>query len=612
MVIEKLKPTFSLEKDLVEKLKQLVPEAVADGKINWEILKEALGEHLEEEGAEVEHFGLNWAGKRQARRLANIPSKGTLIPVIGEGIDEENTRNIFIEGDNLEVLKLLQKSYAGRVKMIYIDPPYNTGNDFIYKDNFSETITDYLRRTGQVDEEGNLLTSNPKLGGRYHSNWLNMMYPRLRLARNLLQEDGVIFISIDENEIANLRIITNEIFGDENFLAILSRRKKSGGGSASNHFAVENDFIIIYAKNKSEITNISVPHNIDYARRYSEVDEQGRFFWDTMERSCTKTKPYKIVAPDGTVLTGKWFRSEKRFKQDLESGEVRFLKKSDGKWSVQFKQRMGEGQKIRSLLSENEYKSSQDDLKKLELDDIFSFPKPVFLIKKLVQGVCKSDDLILDFFSGSGTTAQAILDLNNEDNNSRNFICVQLPENSALEESNAYKRGYYTIAEIGKERIRRVIKKIKEEQQNQLELNEKKKQDLGFKVFKLAKSNIKIWEDHKNTDLQVFQTSLFNFENPLVEGWNEADVVTEIQLLEGFPLDSKIEQASKFSENIVHQLSSEYIGHKLFICLEEKVNPESIEQVNSLTSEDVFICLDNALTDEAKLQLADGCNIKTI
>ena len=241
MPVQKLQPTLNLEQDRVEMLKQLIPEAVSDGNIDWDVLKEALGEHLEDEGADVEHFGLSWAGKREARRLASIPSKATLVPVLGEGIDEDTTGNIFIEGDNLEVLKLLQKSYAGRVKLIFIDPPYNTGNDFIYKDDFSEPTADYLKKTQQIDEQGNLLTSNPKSSGRFHSNWLNMMYPRLRLARNLMGDDGIIALTIDDGELFHIGKLMDELFGETNRLHVhrgaqklVEERKKQDCGLDMN------------------------------------------------------------------------------------------------------------------------------------------------------------------------------------------------------------------------------------------------------------------------------------------------------------------------------------------------------------------------------------------
>ncbi len=281
MTIEKLKPTFSLQQDLLEQLKQLIPEVIADSKINWETLKEVLGEHLEEEG--VEHFGLNWPGKRQARRLASMPGKGTLVPVPGEGIDEETTSNIFIEGDNLEVLKILQKSYAGRVKLIYIDPPYNTGNDFIYKDDYREFLEDYLKKTSQMDNEGNMLTSNPKSSGRFHSNWLNMMYPRLLLSRSLLREDGALWISIDDGEFQHLKLVCNELFGEENFIATFVWEKRT---TRENRrvFSFNHDYILCYAKDKDafQTSRNLLPLTEEALERYSNPDNDPRGEWQSV------------------------------------------------------------------------------------------------------------------------------------------------------------------------------------------------------------------------------------------------------------------------------------------------------------------------------------------
>jgi len=628
MTIEKLKPIFSLEQDLVEKLKQLIPEAVADGKINWDVLKEALGEHLEEEG-EVEHFGLNWAGKRQARRLASLPSKGTLKPVIGEGIDEENTGNIFIEGDNLEVLKLLQKSYAGRIKMIYIDPPYNTGNDLIYKDNFSEVLEDYLRKTGQVDEEGNLLTSNPKSGGRFHSNWLNMMYPRLKLAKNLLRDDGLIFISINDNELHNLRFILSEVFGEENFIGIFVWQSKKGGGSDSGSVVIDQEYIICFSKvnNKSSLSKIALlAEELDLIdekspyRRGRELNKWG----SNSRREDRPTMFFPIPGPNGEDVfpirndgsEGRWRLGKEKMLDLVERNDAEFVKRADGTYIVYEKIRSTSPREkpFRTLLKE--VGTTADGSKTLKDlfngKKLFDFPKPVDLIETLISmGTLEEEEhIVLDFFAGSSTTAHAVLEANRKDNGNRKFIMIQVPE-ICNKNSEAYQTGYKTISEISRVRIIRVGEKIKEQLRSQLQFEEQKL-DLGFNFFKLTKSNLKIWEEYKFDDVQVIQTSFLNFENPLIDGWKEEDVVTEIQLLEGFPLDSKIEQASEFTKNHVLRVSSEYIGHKLFICLEDKLKAETIEQVNSLSFEDKFICLDNALTDEAKLQLADGCNIKTI
>jgi adenine-specific DNA-methyltransferase len=635
-MLEKLKPTFSPQQDLVEQLKQLIPEAVADGKINWETLKEVLGEHLEEEG--VEHFGLNWPGKRQARRLASMPSKGTLVPVPGEGIDEENTGNIFIEGDNLEVLKILQKSYAGLVKMIYIDPPYNTGNDFIYKDDYREPLEDYLRKTGQIDNDGNLFTSNPKLGGRFHSNWLNMMYPRLRLARNLLRDDGVIFISLDENEIANLRLLMNDIFGEENFISTICVVSNWKGRSDDNYIATAHEYLMMYRGNQFKTLGLPLPDI--YLKDYPEKDEYGNPYRllglrKRGSESLRQDRPgmfyaFYVNPENGSVsLTKNSIHHLEVFPflSDGKEGRWRWAKETSGqrinelfsrkisgtnRWDIfqiDYAYKDGELRRIRpkSVWTDKNLSGEAGTLeyKSLMPDIVFNNPKSPSLIKQCLIQSTLEKDVILDFFAGSSSTAQAVFEQNIEDGYQRKFILVQLPE-------KIEHKQFENITDISKERIRRTVRKLKNQHQNNPNLTHIRQQDIGFKVYKLNKSNIKIWRDHEDNNIQTFQTSLLDFENPLIDEWKEADVVTEIHLLEGFPLDSQVEVTSNFSANRVYKVSSEYIVHQLFICLDDNVKSQTIGQVKSLASENVFICLDSALTDEAKLELTDGCNVKTI
>jgi adenine-specific DNA-methyltransferase len=638
MPVTKLTPTFNLEQERIEALKQLIPEAVSDGKIDWEVLKQALGEFAEEEGAE--HFGLSWAGKREARRLAVTPSQGTLVPVLGEGIDEDTTKNLFIEGDNLEVLKLLQKSYAGKVKLIYIDPPYNTGNDFIYKDDYSEPTEDYLRKTKQTDEAGKLLTTNPKTSGRFHSNWLSMMYPRLRLAKNLLRDDGVIFVSIDDNEVHNLRHLMNEIFGEENFITqivIESNRR----GQTYKDISKTHEYLICYVNNPETPLNELEKESNDLPftdslgtfeirelrnrnPKFGRFNRPNLFFPiyvcadDADENgfcsiSLEKSQKYNIqVLPlnsEGKESCWRWGRAKvsNESLHDLTKSNLIAKQRRDGGWNIYEKYRKTT-YKAKSIWNENDVINEQGTLalREISLGGVFDFPKPVGLVKKCILVGGDAEEIVLDFFSGSCTTAHAVLELNKEDGGNRRFIMVQLPEPTNNPE-------YPTIAEIGKERIRRVIKKIKEEQAQQLDLAEGEPQDLGFKVYKLARSNLKIWKDYKGDDIQALQTQLFEHENKLVDGWTEEKVITELQLLEGFPLDSKVELAPDFQSDKVFCVSHEDIEHRLFICLSAKLHINTIQDVRLLPEEDVFICLDTALDDRGKLMLADSpCNVKTI
>ena len=440
MPVQKLQPTFNLEQERIEMLKQLIPEAVSDGKIDWDVLKEALGEYLEDEGADVEHFGLSWAGKREARRLASIPSKGTLVPVLGEGIDEDTTGNIFIEGDNLEVLKLLQKSYAGRVKLIYIDPPYNTGNDFIYKDDFSEPIADYLKKTAQVDEDGNLLTSNPKSSGRFHSNWLSMMYPRLRLARNLLNDEGIIFISSDDNESHHLKLLMNEIFGEENFIGVFVWLSKKGGGSDSGSVVRDQEYVTCYAKTNSEfsLSRIAVS-----AEELDKVDQNGAYRrgrelnkWGSNSRKEDRpTMFFPIPGPNGEEVfpirndgtEGCWRLGKKGMFDLVSQGNTEFVKRSDGKYVVYEKIRSTDprSKPFRTFLKDVGATADGSKLVKEIFDGrkVFDFPKPIDLIKQIISmGASEEEALVLDFYAGSSTTAHAVLNINQEDGGDRKFM----------------------------------------------------------------------------------------------------------------------------------------------------------------------------------------------
>lgn len=629
MAIAQLKRTFSINQERLKLLEQVVPEAFTDSKINWETLKEALGDYLEDEEPGAEHFGLSWPGKREARRLASLPSKGTLVPVSGEGVNEETTGNIFIEGDNLEVLKLLQKSYAGRIKMIYIDPPYNTGQDFIYKDDFSELLESYLLSTKQVDEEGKLLTTNSRLSGRFHSNWLSMIYPRLRLAKNLLRDDGVIFVSIDDNEFHHLRIVMNEIFGEENFIGVFAWQSKKGGGSDSRGVVRDQEYIVCFSKTN---TQGSLSRVIVSSEELNQVDDKGLYRrgrelnkWGSGSRKEDRpTMYFPIPGPNGEDVfpirndgsEGRWRIGKEKMLAIVKSGDAEFVKRPDDSYIVYEKIRSTDprSKPFRTWLKD--VGTTADGSKTVKQlfngQKIFDFPKPVELIKKLISiGTLEEEEhIVLDFFAGSSTTAQAVIEANQEDNGNRRFIMVQLAE-PCPKNSEGYKAGYKYISELAKDRIRKVGLKANEKLATPLGLEEPKL-DLGFKVLRLTTSNFKSWEDYRGEDIQEIQMTFLNFENPLVQGWKEQDVVTEIMLMEGFSLDSEVAQQLQFPNNIILMIESNFVEHKLFLCLDEQIADNTIQQLLMLQKADLFICLDSALTDKAKMQLADTCNVKTI
>ena len=552
----------------ITKLKELFPDVFSEGKIDFEALEATLGAYVERED---ERYSFNWNGKAKARRIAQTPSTGTLRPAKEESKDWDTTQNLYIEGDNLEVLKLLQKSYHKKVKMIYIDPPYNTGKDFVYKDNFRDNIKNYMQITGQVDSEGNRLSTNSETNGRYHSDWLNMMYPRLKLARNLLKDDGVIFISIDDNEVANLRKLCDEIFGEDNFVAEFVWQKKKGGGNDSKYVATEHEYLLMFAKNKSKLPNLFQNFDAEYEKRYSEEDEFGKYFWDTFKRKSGK-QYYPITCPDGTILQFdengnplSWLRSEARFYEDLKNNEIKF-EKNNSSWSVFFKQRKPEGKTPRSLLT-NYGTTSNGSSEILELfkKDLFENPKPIQLLTLIVEIGVKQNDIILDFFSGSATTAHAVMKLNSEDGGNRKFICVQLPETTD-EKSEAFKAGYKNICKIGKERIRRAGEKVKSE-------SGKSELDIGFKVLKLDSSNIKTWDAQSEN----LEQTLFEAVNNIKSDRTAEDLLYEILLKYGLDLTVPTEELELAGKKVY------VIGYgALVVCLDEAVTLDTVEAIAKL------------------------------
>lgn len=532
----------------VEKIQKLFPNAVTevlrDGKptlaIDFDVLKQELSAELIDD--KEERYQMTWPDKKKSILLANTPISATLRPCKEESVDFDHTQNLYIEGDNLDVLKLLQETYLGKIKMIYIDPPYNTGNDFVYNDDFRVESEEWNEMSGDYDEQGNRLVQNTESNGRFHTDWLNMIYPRLKVAKDLLSDDGVIFISIDDNEVENLRKICDEIFGESQFIACYIKQSKVGGGSDTKYVVKEHEYCLIYSKNIEEVKEMFMDHDLEYLKRYKECDGKGRFFWDTFARPGLKNPIfYDIIAPDGTVMNYGWIHGKERFEQELKDGIVRIARKNDGSWSVQFKQYLNDnGKKPRSMTMD--FGGSADgkqDVNSLFGDDkIFNYPKSVKFLKTIFKtisnkGIGKNSDVILDFFSGSATTAHAVMQLNAEDGGNRKFIMVQLPE-KCDEKSEAFKAGYDNICEIGKERIRRAGKKIKEE--NPLATQDL---DIGFRVFKLDSSNMKdVYykpEDYSQGFLESLEDNIKADRTPL-------DLLFQVMLDLGKPLSAKIEE----------------------------------------------------------------------
>jgi adenine-specific DNA-methyltransferase len=565
--------------DNIERIQALFPEAFTEGKLDFEVLKQLLGGTLDER---EEKYGLNWHGKRRARQLALTPSTGTLRPCPEDSVDWDATQNIMIEGDNLEVLKLLQKSYSGKVKLIYIDPPYNTGSDFVYPDDFQDNIRNYVELTGQVDGAGRKLSSNTETSGRFHTDWLNMMYPRLKLARNLLSDDGVIFISIDDCELANLHSLLSEIFGEENFQANISWQKRYTRSNNTVDFTTVVEHLLVYSKSESFRVNL-LERTQEADQRYSNPDNDLRGPWkgaSFLNPATPQQRPnlcYPIQNPKtGQVTnpsTNAWRRSREEFEK-LKS-EGRLYWGIDGKQPVpSIKMFLADARNITPInFWEHEYAGNTDDgtrdLKDLLGEKAFDNPKPVRLVERVIEHGCEIDSIVLDFFAGSGTTGHAVMQRNIADNGRRRYILVQLPEPLDPENSDQKVASDYcdklgrprTIAELTKERLRRAAKKIKDE--NPLFVG-----DTGFRVFKLSSSNIRAWEPDREN---IAQTLIESVEH-LRTDRTEADVLYELLLKLGLDLCLPIERRTIAGKE-VHAIG----GGVLLACLSDKITQEQVE-----------------------------------
>jgi len=496
--------------------------------------------------------------------LAQEVSTGTLRPVKEESKNWDNTENIYIEGDNLEVLKLLQKSYYGKIKMIYIDPPYNTGKDFVYKDNFKDNIENYKKVTGQINEEGIKLTTNTETNGRYHSDWLNMMYPRLKLARNLLTDDGVIFISIDDNEQANLKKLCDEIFGEENFVAQIAWRKSDNQANIGNIARVK-EYILSYSKNDKLFYLNKMELTEKAKKEYRYKDDRGFFRRSILLHKTRGRYKYDLKTPTGKILSGPWMKSKEDIEKMSNEGMIYWTTGGEEQPYGKIYLDESDGQIPNDFIG-IEYGSNQEaslELEKLMQSRYFDFPKSVTLLKHLAKIGSNLDNYILDFFSGSATTAHSVMQLNAEDGGNRKYIMVQLPE-LCDESSEAYKAGYKNICEIGKERIRRAGDKIKEDET--LPLENREKLDIGFKVFKLDSSNIKEWD----TDTDDLQQSLLDSVENIKSDRNSLDVLYEILLKYGLDLNIPIEENKDF-----YSIG----GGSLLVSLNKEINDEVIDSI---------------------------------
>lgn len=596
--------SMDIEQAQRDKLQKIFPECFTEDRLDIDKLLTLCGEYITDD---FEKYEFKWKGKSDCLRLAQKRSTATLRPCPEESVNFDTTQNLYIEGDNLEVLKLLQKSYFRKVKLIYIDPPYNTGNDFVYEDDFADPLARYKEVTQQTTK------SNPETMGRYHTNWLNMMYPRLRLAANLLRDDGVIFISIDDVEVTNLRKLCDEVFGEENFVDTIVWEKRYSPQNAVQWFSESHDFIVVYAKRK----DLWFPHLLERTEemnaRYKNLDDDPRGPWKATDATAqgghgTASQFYVLRAPNGKehhLTAGRcWVYTEKVMNEMIADNRVWFGSNGNNVPALKrFLTEVKQGTACQTIWGYREVGHNQEGKK--EIKDLFESvpfdtPKPTRLLKRIVKLATNQDDIILDFFSGSGTTAHAVMQLNAEDGGNRHFICVQLPE-VCNEKSEAYKVGYQNICEIGKERIRRAGKKFLEVDGDQITLNGYMAPlDIGFKVFKLDSSNMKLWDDTPIEGDDV--GTLLNRMNWNIEGLkadrSDMDLVYEILLKMGYPLTENVTTLDIDGLNVCA-----VADNRLLICLQPGVSAGHIEKMAVYQPQKIVIGED-ALADNTAMSNA--------
>lgn len=614
--------SLNISQDLIAQLKQIIPAAFTEDKLNIDQLKQLLGEDI---NTDHERYHLDWAGKAEAFKVLQSPTTATLLPDSDASVDWGNAQNILIEGENLEALKAMQKSYYGKVKMIYIDPPYNTGGDsFIYPDKFSETKEEYLRRIGDKDEEGYLMKEgffrkNNKENGQFHSNWLNMMMPRLFLARNLLRDDGVIFISIDDNEVHNLRLLMNEIFGDENFITTIVWKHTQQSKNDEKHFSRQFNYNLVFAKNIQNLTEFYFERREEDNINYSNPDNDPKGKWrsgDVRSPHYRRKLCFPIQAPNGSEILAPengWRWSEDSVKDKIETGEIIFKPDYSG---IIRKIYLSDqiGRTPENLWDGERFGTTRQATALIKnLFDgraVFDTPKPVELVRSMLEIATNKDDVILDFFAGSGTTAQAVMELNEADGGSRQYICIQLPEKTD-ESSEAYKAGYRSIADITEARIKKVIEKIQAQRGSEMQFEEK--QSLGFRKFTLAPSNFKLWRGDVATNEAELQKQMDLFATAQKAGAQTQNMLWELLLKNGMPLTAPVQKHTLADDATIYTAADNRLAFVLDKYTGE-VQPKLLElqPQTAIFLDSLFKGQDQAKTNlQLKLE-ESGITFKTI
>jgi adenine-specific DNA-methyltransferase len=626
--------TPDLKQELLSRLKSVVPEAFSDGHLDLDRLAELAGDAV---ATGPERYGLAWPGKREAIAMLQAPSRGTLVPEREQSVNFNDARHVFIEGDNLEVLKLLYKSYFGRVKLIYIDPPYNTANDLIYNDDFSDPLAAYFRQTGQMTQSGDMTTSAPEKSGRKHSNWLSMMYPRLSMARQMLCDQGMICVSCDDIELSNLRSLLDEVFGEENFIAtfIWKKMDSPSRNDEDRYTSSYHDYIIAYARDISSV-GLKKKYKPEILKAYPLRLSDGKLArrrqlrknGKSARRSDRETMWYPLTAPDGTEVwptaregwEGRWVLSKETWEERFAAGRGEWIKRKYG-WVPYYIEVAPDtpGVPWPTLWDDlDQNRQAAAEFTELVGRDIqFDNPKPTSLIKRILSIATGGDDICLDFFGGAGSTAHAVLSLNEEDGSTRRFITVQLPEYSSAEMS---KNGFPTISAIARHRIQKAIERVEtrppstlfgDENESDGEANRDEREPQGFRAFRLSTSNIRRWAGIKDATPESYMQQMDAFADTLLPGWNAEGVIWEVAVREGFPLTASITAIGETTPPKFWRVSDDEQVKAFTISLADHIDLESVKALG-LTKADVFVCRDTALNDTIAANLALQCTLKVL
>lgn len=606
----------NMREELLSALRALVPEAFTEGRLDFEKLQQLTGVVADDK---PERFSFTWSGKRDAIAMLQAPTCATLCPDMDRSLNFAAAQHVFVEGENLESLKAIYRAYYGRVKMIYLDPPYNTGKDFIYSDNFSDPLEHYLRITGQKNGNGDYISTTAETGGRIHSSWLSMMYPRLVLARQLLSEDGIICVSISDHEVAALKLVLNEIFGEENFIAqFVWKSRKFPDSRSTTQVSVDHEYLFAYRRSSEgqfrgderDETKFQNPDN----------DPRGDWMSRSMLGLATaEQRPnlhFSITDP-ATGITYPpapnrgWRYSKKRMQKMIEEGRVLFPVSSEGRpREKKFKKELqNQFMAFPSIIDDVHTSDGTEEIRKIFEFQAFDFPKPTELIRRFVEQLSSGDDLIIDFFAGSCSTAQAVMEQNRRDGGHRRYLCVQLPE-PINPNSEAGRKGFRTISQLGLHRIHAVAKSLAAENKSWLAGSNGDAANLSVRAFKLAESSMRRWRgvDAKNADAYAAQLDAFT--DTLVDGWTPENVIWEVALREGYALTSEIDKREEDGQTFwrVTDPEREQFFH---ICLDDKLTTKAVAKLG-LTRESFFICRDKALDDSLAANLALQCRLKVL